>query len=161
MKYFSQIESPIGVLTLFSNENALTQLNWGSVDITKHINQNKSIQLETDLLAMARQEIIEYFKGHRTEFTLPLEPVGTPFQVKVWNALKTIPYGETLSYQELARLIGNPKACRAVGGANKKNPIGLIIPCHRVIGASGKLTGFAGGIDVKSKLLKLEADRFR
>ncbi len=101
-------------------------------------------------------ELKEYFEGKLTEFTLPLAPEGTEFQKKVWRALCTIPYGETRSYGEIAKLIGNPRACRAVGGANNKNPIMIVIPCHRVIGADGSLVGYAGGTDIKKRLLELE-----
>lgn len=110
---------------------------------------------------LARQlerELTEYFEGRRREFSLPLHPCGTPFQIRVWRALLEIPYGETRSYQEIATAVGNPKACRAVGMANNKNPLPLLIPCHRVIGSSGKLTGYGGGLDKKEKLLALEKE---
>lgn len=110
---------------------------------------------------LARQlerELTEYFEGRRREFSLPLHPCGTPFQRKVWRALLEIPYGETRSYQEIAIAVGNPRACRAVGMANNKNPLPLLIPCHRVIGSSGKLTGYGGGLDKKEKLLALEKE---
>jgi len=102
------------------------------------------------------KQLKEYFSGKRTEFQLKLNPQGTDFQKKVWNALSKIPYGKLCSYQDIAKAIGNPKACRAVGMANSKNPIPIIIPCHRVIGANGKLTGFASGLELKEKLIKLE-----
>ena len=111
---------------------------------------------ETSLIKKAYAEISEYLSGRRRKFDLPLAPKGTVFQQKVWQALQTIPYGETRSYQEIACQIGNPKACRAVGQANNKNPICIIIPCHRVIGKSGKLVGYAGGLDIKEQLLKTE-----
>ncbi len=101
-------------------------------------------------------QIKEYFSGKRTKFNIKINPQGTDFQKKVWNELKKIPYGKLCSYKDIAQSIGNPKACRAVGMANSKNPIPLIIPCHRVIGANGKLTGFASGLAIKEKLIKLE-----
>jgi methylated-DNA-[protein]-cysteine S-methyltransferase len=108
------------------------------------------------LLKKAIKQLDEYFSGQRIEFDLPLQFSGTEFQKEVWKALINIPYGETRSYKDIAIEIGNPKACRAVGGANNKNPIILICPCHRVIGASGKLVGYGGGMDMKEYLLNLE-----
>ncbi|MDX1983869.1 MAG: methylated-DNA--[protein]-cysteine S-methyltransferase, partial [Bryobacteraceae bacterium] len=102
------------------------------------------------------RQLDAYFKGALHDFDVPLAPLGTPFQRNVWSALREIPYGRTISYGELARRIGNPSASRAVGLANGSNPIAIIVPCHRVIGANGKLTGFGGGLDVKRKLLDLE-----
>lgn len=115
-----------------------------------------SIDRETPLLREAARQLNEYFAGRRRVFDLPLRPAGTPFQQKVWQALQTIPYGQTRSYQEIAGQIGNLKACRAVGYANHNNPIAIIIPCHRVIGKSGRLTGYAGGLELKERLLRLE-----
>lgn len=111
---------------------------------------------ETSLLAEGRRQLSEYFGGERKSFDLPLAPEGTAFRKKVWNALTEIPYGETITYGELACRAGNPKAVRAVGGANHHNPIPIIIPCHRVIGADGTLTGYGGGLELKEKLLTLE-----
>lgn len=104
----------------------------------------------------ARTELEEYFSGKRESFRLPLAPRGSPFQLRVWEELQRIPYGQTISYGELARRTGNPRASRAAGAANGQNPIAIIIPCHRVIGASGKLVGFGGGLDIKRRLLELE-----
>lgn len=103
------------------------------------------------------QQLDEYFAGTRTAFDFPLRLQGTPFQEKVWAALRDIPYGETRSYQQIAQAIGQPKACRAVGMANHRNPIYIIVPCHRVVGANGALTGYGGGLDMKKALLELEA----
>lgn len=103
-----------------------------------------------------RRQLQEYLAGTRREFSLPLHPVGTEFQQRVWKLLQTIPYGETWTYGELARAAGNPKASRAVGMANNRNPLAIVIPCHRVIGANGSLTGYAGGLDIKQRLLELE-----
>lgn len=111
---------------------------------------------ETSLLAEGRRQLSEYFGGERKSFDLPLTPEGTAFRKKVWNTLTKIPYGETITYGELACRAGNPKAVRAVGGANHHNPIPIIIPCHRVIGADGTLTGYGGGLELKEKLLTLE-----
>lgn len=105
----------------------------------------------------AMRQLREYFAGHRKQFDLALSPKGTAFQMAVWRQLEQIPYGETISYQELARRVGNPKASRAVGSANGSNPIPIVIPCHRVIGSSGKLTGFGGGLPIKRQLLDLES----
>ncbi|HPZ04773.1 MAG: methylated-DNA--[protein]-cysteine S-methyltransferase [Bacillota bacterium] len=111
---------------------------------------------ETPLIREAAKQLEEYFVGKRKIFDIPLGPEGTPFQRAVWEALLEIPYGETRSYGDIAARIGNPKAARAVGMANNRNPIAVFVPCHRVIGASGKLVGYAGGVDVKKKLLELE-----
>jgi methylated-DNA-[protein]-cysteine S-methyltransferase len=111
---------------------------------------------ETALIKKAARQFGEYFEGKRKSFNLPLSMDGTDFQIKVWNALKNIPYGKTISYGELAAIIGNPKASRAVGMANNRNPIPIIVPCHRVIGHDGSLTGYAGGLKLKQQLLELE-----
>jgi len=111
---------------------------------------------ETPLIKKAAKQLTEYFSKKRTKFDLPLSPAGTEFQLSVWRALETIPFGETRSYMDIAVQIGNPKACRAVGMANNRNPIAIIIPCHRVIGRDGSLTGFGGGLDAKQYLLDLE-----
>lgn len=111
---------------------------------------------ETALLAEAAKQLREYLAGGRTFFELNLMPEGTPFQKKVWQILTTIPYGKTCTYKQVAEIMGNPKACRAVGMANNKNPLAIFIPCHRVIGAGGKLVGYGGGLDLKEKLLQIE-----
>lgn len=113
---------------------------------------------ESPLIKETIKQLEEYFKGKRKLFNLPIKAEGTEFQKKVWKELLKIPYGETCSYGEVAKQIGKPKASRAIGMANNKNPISIIIPCHRVIGASGKLVGYGGGIDIKEKLLKLERE---
>ena len=115
-----------------------------------------SIERETPLLQKMYLELEEYFERKRYTFDIPIKPAGTPFQQSVWSALQTIPYGETRSYKEIAAIIGNPAACRAVGLANNRNPIPIVIPCHRVIGTNGALVGYAGGLDFKRKLLGLE-----
>lgn len=111
---------------------------------------------EAPVLIEANKQLQEYFKGQRKEFSLPLAPVGTEFMLRVWEALRTIPYGETRTYKEIATAVGNNKACRAVGMANNRNPISIVTPCHRVIGSNGDLVGYAGGLNIKSYLLDLE-----
>ena len=122
----------------------------------KDIDEDKVVIEESDLIKRAYIQIDEYIKGKRKIFDLPLNPNGTEFQKKVWKALTEIPYGETTSHKDIAVTLGNEKACRAVGMANNKNPIPIIIPCHRVIGANKKLVGYAGGLDLKKMLLNLE-----
>lgn len=149
-------ETPVGILTLAEENGKLTNCNFGN---NSKLPQNAEIH-ETPLLKRAYLQLQEYFIGKRQQFDLPLAPRGTTFQQAVWQALLSIPYGKTASYKEMAIKVGNPKACRAIGMANNKNPIGIIIPCHRVIGANGKLVGYAGGLDIKQKLLDLEQKNF-
>lgn len=118
----------------------------------------KQSGMPSEMSELAAKELYEYFAGERKTFELPLEPDGTEFQKKVWRALLEIPYGETRSYKDIAERLGNPKACRAVGGANNKNPIVIIIPCHRVIGANGDMVGYGCGLEMKHMLLDLEKD---
>ena len=113
---------------------------------------------ETSLIKVTYKQIEEYLLGNRKKFIVPIKLKGTEFQKKVWNALLEIPYGETMSYKKIAEKIGNPKACRAVGMANHNNPIAIIVPCHRVIGSNRKLVGYAGGLDIKQKLLEIESE---
>lgn len=142
------LESPIGPLTLRSDGAAVTALLFGA--------RGETSPLPCPVLNRAALELAEYFAGKRRRFTIPLSPAGTDFQRWVWAALKSIPYGETITYGALAARIGNPRACRAVGMANNRNPIPIFIPCHRVVGADGSLTGYAGGLDAKRLLLELE-----
>lgn len=116
----------------------------------------KALLQTTELLSMATIQLDEYFQGKRTTFSLPFKLTGTPFQLAIWKELQNIPYGKTTSYKEIAQKINKPKACRAVGMANNKNPLPIIIPCHRVIGSNGKLIGYAGGLKLKNYLLELE-----
>lgn len=116
----------------------------------------KALLQTTELLSMATIQLDEYFQGKRTTFSLPFKLTGTPFQLAVWKELQNIPYGKTTSYKEIAQKINKPKAYRAVGMANNKNPLPIIIPCHRVIGSNGKLIGYAGGLKLKNYLLELE-----
>ncbi|PIH03499.1 methylated-DNA--[protein]-cysteine S-methyltransferase [Clostridium combesii] len=145
-------ETKIGKIVIVENGTSITQLCFGE-DIPKDVTI-----LETDLLKEANKELEEYFRGKREKFDLSFDPQGTEFQKKVWKVLQEIPYGKTYSYKNVAVNIGNEKACRAVGMANNKNPIPIFIPCHRVIGANGSLVGYAGGLDVKEKLLKIEKE---
>ena len=143
--------TPLGKISVIEADSTITRLLLPGTTLPNGIKQQ-----ETPLLLQAATQIEEYFQGKRVRFQLPLDPAGTPFQKKVWQALLTIPYGETRSYGQIAAQIGSPKACRAVGHANHCNPIPIIIPCHRVVGTSGKLTGYAGGLEAKELLLKLE-----
>lgn len=152
MLSFHVIDSPIGSLLLTSEEGALTGLN-----MEPHPRLPTSAVDDPAALADAAAQLAEYFAGSRTSFDLLLAPSGTPFQLRVWEALREIPYGETASYAELAAAVGKPDAFRAVGAANGRNPIAVIVPCHRVIGADGSLTGFGGGLERKRTLLELEA----
>jgi len=156
--FFKEIDSPVGKLKLVASDTALVGLFWEKEDLShfRFEPARTSSESEHPILSRAETQLKEYFGGKRKSFDLPLAPTGTPFQGKVWKALRQIPFGTTKSYLEIAQAIGSPKACRAVGAANGRNPISIIIPCHRVIGADGKLTGFGGGLDVKEKLLSLE-----
>ena len=145
--------SPIGPLTLEEENGVLTALRFNP-DLPR--DAVPFALPSTALLRQAAAELQEYFAGKRREFTVPLAPKGTPFQQKVWAALQTIPCGETRSYKDIAIVVGNEKACRAVGMANNRNPLPIFIPCHRVVGSSGKLVGYAGGLDIKTFLLDLE-----
>lgn len=150
MEYGRCYETQLGKIVLTENGMAITRLIFSEV-LPKGV-----IDQETPLLKKASQQLSEYFAGQRQSFDLPLQPEGTDFQQKVWKALQDIPYGEVCSYKAIAQAIGNEKACRAVGGANNRNPISIIIPCHRVIGANGDLVGYGGGIELKKQLLALE-----
>lgn len=141
---------PLGAMVIAEDEGAIVEVGF---DAQLPLGAE---QEETSLIKQCFQQLHEYFAGERTVFDLPLAPKGTAFQQSVWQALTTIPYGEVCSYGDIARQIGNPKACRAIGGANNRNPIAIIIPCHRVIGANGRLVGYGGGLDKKERLLALE-----
>lgn len=154
--YFQYMPSPVGQLKLIATATHLVAVLWESDKPNRVLFGSMQEHLQHHILLNARVQLSEYFAGQRTIFELPLEFYGTDFQKQVWAALLTIPFGETRSYLDIAKQIGNPKAVRAVGAANGKNPISIIAPCHRVIGANGSLTGFAGGLDNKQKLLKLE-----
>lgn len=157
MSYFYKtISSPVGRLKIVGNDNGLAAILWEN-DNPKRIKLGVPIENKTHpILIQTEQELAEYFAGNRKLFSVNLNFVGTKFQKKVWQALLTIPFGETRSYGQIAKQIGNSKASRAVGAANGKNPISIIAPCHRVIGTSGKLVGFVGGLKIKAHLLFLE-----
>lgn len=154
-KLFSLLESPIGELLLTGNGSSVSGI-WMQSHKSEWKRAN-AWQRDDDAFAVVRAQLTEYFCGERSSFELALAPEGTDFQRKVWNALCEIPYGETISYGELARRIGQPSAARAVGLANGSNPLPIVVPCHRVIGADGSLTGFGGGIERKRWLLAHEA----
>ena len=149
MRIFTTISSPIGSLSIAAEDEYVISIVFGSF-------VPNAIAGTSAILEKAAAQLDEYFAGKRKTFDLSLKLCGTEFQNRVWNELQKIPYGETISYKELAARTGNEKACRAVGLANNKNPIPIITPCHCVIGAGGKLTGYAGGLDVKKFLLELE-----
>lgn len=151
---YCHLKSPIGLLLLAGDSDGLKRLSFPK-EQKKHGPKPDWIEHPAAFKGAIRQ-LNEYFNGSRKVFTPTLCPEGTPFQLRVWQELQKIPYGSTISYGELARRVGNPKASRAVGAANGVNPIAIIIPCHRVIGSNGHLTGFGGGLDVKQKLLELE-----
>lgn len=155
--YSMKISSPVGFLTLICNEHALTSILWENEKMDR-IKLPALIEENTNhpLLCETQKQLHAYFQGTLTHFTLPIKTEGTSFQKSVWEALTAIAYGETKTYQYIARAIKNEKAVRAVGAAIGANPISIIIPCHRVIGSNGKLTGFAGGLETKATLLGLE-----
>jgi methylated-DNA-[protein]-cysteine S-methyltransferase len=157
---YAYFDSPIGTLLIAGDSEAIWHIEFPK--------EGKPVPPEADWkpssrgpVAEAVRQLREYFAGLRTEFDLPLKPEGTPFQANVWRNLQEIPYGETISYGELARRVGNPNASRAVGAANGCNPIPIVIPCHRVIGSNGKLVGFGGGLPIKEALLALETKQLR
>ena len=154
--YSSRTSSPVGPLFLAASNQGLVRLEFESR--VQKLNP-KTIQLTESRNALAPYlaQLDEYFAGQRHEFTIPLDLRGTEFQLKCWRALLDIPYGETRSYRDLARVIGHPQAFRAVGMSNNRNPIAIIVPCHRVIAADGSLCGYGGGLDIKRKLLDLES----
>ncbi len=149
------IQSPIGELLLTGDGEAISGLY--IQDGLAAMEPDPGWRRDDEAFADAREQLGEYFAGERTDFDLPLAPEGTEFQRQVWDELRAIPYGETRSYAELARAVGRPGAARAVGAANGRNPITVIVPCHRVIGSDGDLAGFSGGVERKRMLLDLEA----
>lgn len=145
---FSYLLSPVGMIQITAIDDAIVDISF--------VEKEKAQGSNSSILRQATTELSEYLIGKRKNFTFKMAPKGTPFQQKVWQQLLEIPYGKTTSYQEIAERVGSPKAVRAVGAANGKNPIGIVVPCHRVIGKNGKLTGYAGGLDRKLWLLELE-----
>lgn len=153
---FRILASPLGSLLLAGDEEGLRYLAFerGRYPVKPASNWNRDDRFA--LFSQAERELRSYFAGRLRSFCVPLAPVGTPFQRRVWKALLRIPYGQTLSYTELARRAGRPRAVRATGAANARNPISILIPCHRVVGRNGSLTGYGGGLDAKRRLLQLE-----
>lgn len=156
--FFEHVDTPIGTLTLAADADGLRHIEFPD---NRHPVSRKgwipdASGAAADVLRTTREQLREYFDGTRRAFDLPLQPQGTPFQMDVWRMLATIPWGATWSYRDLARAIGKPEAVRAVGAANGRNPLPIVLPCHRVIGADGSLTGFGGGLPIKAALLRLE-----
>jgi methylated-DNA-[protein]-cysteine S-methyltransferase len=152
---YTTVDSPIGTLLLLGDGRALRGLHMQGGRTA--IEVRPEWERAEEPFARVEAQLEEYFAGRRTAFDVPLDLAGSPFQRRVWDALQDIPYGETVSYGELARRVGVPSAARAVGVANRENPVAVIVPCHRVIGADGSLTGFGGGLERKRLLLELEA----
>ncbi|RXQ95733.1 methylated-DNA--[protein]-cysteine S-methyltransferase [Ancylomarina salipaludis] len=152
--YFDILPSPIGDLLILAQEFALKKIVFQPKNQTHQINSDWIHGSE--LIEQTKNELRAYFSGHLKGFTVQVNPSGTPFQKKIWKEVMAIPYGKVCSYQDVANNINHASACRAVGRANAQNPIPIIIPCHRVIGKSGKLTGYAGGLNLKQKLLNIE-----
>jgi methylated-DNA-[protein]-cysteine S-methyltransferase len=152
------MSSPVGELRLIAGETGLRAILWGAEDTARiaSIDEDDLVEGTTPVLDRAVSQLEEYFAGTRREFDLPLDPAGTAFQQSAWKVLCTIPYGQTISYGQQAQQLGDPNKARAVGAANGKNPLSIVVPCHRVIGSSGHLTGFAAGLDIKSWLLDHE-----
>jgi methylated-DNA-[protein]-cysteine S-methyltransferase len=152
------IPTPVGELTLVANSYGLQAVLWPDEPMGVRIDadRNEGPLDPSEVIETATLQLAEYFAGERQDFTVPLDVAGTPFQLKAWNVLRTIPYGATMSYGEQARRLGDPNKARAVGAANGKNPVSIIVPCHRVVGSNGGLTGFGGGIDAKKWLLEHE-----
>lgn len=152
IEHFQALDTPIGILRLVSNGSHLVKIEFED----RHQPGEAAENTCNGVLASTKTQLRQYFAGQRQEFDLPLAPAGTPFQREVWQALAQIPWGELRSYADIARAIERPKAVRAVGAANGRNPLPIVIPCHRVVGSDGSLTGFAGGLDMKRALLELE-----
>ena len=156
---YKNVKTPVGKLKLVGSDRGLAAILWENDD-PKRVRLNIVAEDKAHpVLLETERQLKTYFAGKRKQFTVKLDFAGTVFQKKVWRALLAIPFGETRSYGQIAKQLGNPKAMRAVGAANGKNPVSIIAPCHRVIGASGKLTGFAGGLETKARLLALEGSR--
>ena len=155
-KYFT---SPVGKLKLVASDTGLIAILWEN-DSPRRVRLSELTEDNRQpILRETERQLAEYFAGTRDTFSIPLDMRGTDFQKNVWRALQTIPFGKTLTYGEIANQLGRPTASRAVGAANGRNPLSIVVPCHRVIGASGKLTGFAGGLEVKAHLLTMEQQR--
>jgi methylated-DNA-[protein]-cysteine S-methyltransferase len=157
---YTYLDTPIGRLLIAGDTEAVRRIDFPKNGEARSPEQGWT-ESARGPVGQAVQQLCEYFAGDRADFDLPLAPEGTEFQRTVWRNLQDIPYGETISYGELAKRVGNPKASRAVGAANGQNPIPIVIPCHRVIGANGKLTGFGGGLPTKEALLALETKQLK
>jgi methylated-DNA-[protein]-cysteine S-methyltransferase len=156
--WFDTLTTPIGTLCIAADAQGLRHIRF---EHERHpIKVNSAWQFAPEQLVFARRQLEEYFAGSRRQFDLPLAPVGTPFQLQVWQSLAQIAFGTTWSYQQLAHSVGNAAAARAVGAANGRNPLPIVLPCHRVIGANGALTGFGGGLPIKQWLLEHECGEF-
>ncbi len=151
MKSVYYYQTDLGIIGIADDGEAITEVFFANDE-----SQDDTPQKETRLIQQAARQLIEYLKGQRRKFDLPLRLMGTEMQQEVWQALLTIPYGQTRSYKQIAEQIGRPRAYRAVGMANNRNPVAIIVPCHRVIGADGSLVGYGGGLHIKEHLLKLE-----
>ena len=151
MKSIFTYNTAVGIISIAEEDNFITMLKFGK----KHFDTN-AIEQETTLMKETYQQLQKYFKGELREFSIPIKLNGSDFQKRVWLALQKIPYGKTCTYKQIAENINNPKACRAVGLANNRNPISIIVPCHRVIGSNGKLVGYVGGLNIKKNLLEIE-----
>jgi methylated-DNA-[protein]-cysteine S-methyltransferase len=158
MLHTTTVTTPVGELRLIAGARGLRAILWDAEDAAHiaSIDNGDLIEGRTAVLDQAVSQLEEYFAGTRREFDLPLDPIGTPFQQSAWMVLRTIPYGRTISYGQQALQLGDPRKARAVGAANGKNPLSIVVPCHRVIGSNGHLTGFGGGLDAKSWLLDHE-----
>jgi methylated-DNA-[protein]-cysteine S-methyltransferase len=155
--FYKEMESPVGKLKLVASSEALVAVLWEEERPNRVKLDTMNLDPQHPILIEAERQLSEYFAGKRIQFDLPLQPDGTEFQKRVWQALRDIPFGKTKSYLDVARAVGSPDASRAVGAANGKNPLSIVVPCHRVVGANGALTGFAGGLETKATLLALEA----
>lgn len=162
--YYSTMDTPIGPLLLAATANGICAIMFGADQKslfqlkrwTKQWLSHERVVQDDSFLAKAKEQLHDYFQGGKDSFDLPLDLYGTPFQKRVWAALTEIPYGETRSYKQIALAIGMPTAVRAIGGANNRNPIPIVIPCHRVVGSNGALVGYGGGLNIKEQLLQLE-----
>jgi methylated-DNA-[protein]-cysteine S-methyltransferase len=150
--------SPVGKLTLVAGDEGLVAILWENDDPRRVVLGDLQDDDRQPILVETEQQLTEYFAGRRQGFSIPLEMRGTPFQRSVWEALLEIPFGETKSYSQVATQLGRPRATRAVGAASGRNPLSIVVPCHRVIGSSGELTGYAGGLEAKVQLLKIESE---
>ena len=154
--FYKEMKSPVGKLKLVASSKALVAVLWEEEPPNRVKLGTMNLDPQHPILIEAERQLSEYFAGERTQFDLPLQLDGTEFQKKVWQVLRDIPFGKTKSYLDVARTIGSPDASRAVGAANGKNPLSIVVPCHRVVGANGALTGFAGGLETKAVLLAFE-----